>query len=252
MEQQKNESSSVPLGLYNDLMAVAKEAIRIRNILITKPSEQDIRDYKLLIKVFEAYVRIKENPEMTVSALTQKDTENNGGNKNNNTVYLFDYNTNTVTTTSKSISPEQQDNDSDIEPEDLFKDENHEVLSDDESVTLMVKKSCLQLDRALSNRNYNLTTDKQYMIEILEDPNNQDSNQNNQSNKQEQMEDETNLDIDDDLDSNLTISDDEYDIYEKYDNEIYGGYRNISKRDYLGIRRESDAYDSGDECSYLK
>lgn len=154
---------------YSDLLVIIKEVVQLRTRLTAKSSEQDIRDYKLLTKVFEAYTRIRDHPDIaldTICSVDSKtdDTKNNhqtqdpskctsnqqSNQSTSNVIYLFGSNqqdTQAVSDTSEI--------DSDMDPDELFEDEGPvEKLPDDKDVELMLKKSSFQLNRALNNRNY--------------------------------------------------------------------------------------------------
>ena len=145
-------SSSSPTPLYSDILATIKELIELRNRLNNKPTEKDICIYKLYIKVWEAFTRIKEHPEVLMDTInsvnlsesgkTSVPTENKEQKGKPIVLSLFD---------SKSSDDET---DREIEPEALFRDSPKETLPDDQDVTHMLKKSILELQRALNNRNY--------------------------------------------------------------------------------------------------
>ena len=193
---------------YSDLLAIIKEVVQLRTRLTTRPSEQDIKDYKLLIKVFEAYARIREHQDILVDTIsgvtipetattqipTSSDTtsivleEKNLSKKSlvdqkpdqseNNIIYLFGNNQPTSPVT------EVSDCDSDMDPNELFeddykiipdkddkdkdKDKDDRDDKDDKDVELMLKKSAFQLSRAISNKNY-IVTEEEVTEEVIVD-----------------------------------------------------------------------------------
>ena len=135
---------------YSDLLAIIKEVVQLRTRLTTRPSEQDIKDYKLLIKVFEAYARIREHQDILVDTIsgviipetetqisttqiTSSDTtsivlekknlskkslvDQKPNQSENNIIYLFGNNQ-----PSSEPVTEVSDCDSDMDPNELFED----------------------------------------------------------------------------------------------------------------------------------
>jgi hypothetical protein len=168
---------------YSDLLAIIKEIVQLRTRLTTKPSDQDIKDYKLLVKGFEAYTRIREHPDITIDTINnmnsktevvklpegdQRPPPQNPSSQNpqnsegaNGILYLFgDKNVGDKTGNKNDTEciSEASEIDSDMDPDELFEDgEEPEKLPDQKDVELMLKKSALQLNRALSNKNYVVT-----------------------------------------------------------------------------------------------
>lgn len=161
-----NNQGAVPL--YNDLLAIIKEIVQLRTRMTTKPTMTDAKNYKLLIKCFEAYTRIKQHPEIELDTIKsvvidgakpdggttvkpmplERKSEGKGG-----ATYLF------IDNAGDGPKIDSTDDDSDTEPNDLFLTEPSEPLPDDSEVKQMLKKSEYQLQRAVKHRNYLAVTE---------------------------------------------------------------------------------------------
>jgi len=179
-----SSGTSKPVA-YSDLLAIIKEGVQLRSKLMTKPSDKDIRDYKLFIKAFEAYTRIKEHPDIAIDTIASVvgsktddintlpqepsktvTTTQQPSQSTNNVIYLFGNNQQDQ----EAIS-DTSEIDSDMDPDELFDDEEPpEKLPDDNDVEQMLKKSSFQLSRALNSRNYIVTEESESDDEANEDP----------------------------------------------------------------------------------
>jgi hypothetical protein len=126
--------------LYSDLLLIIKHIVQLRTRLISTPSEQDVEDYHALIRAFETYTNSPRLPQ----------------NNQNGMQYLFGDDTINSGVISDADVDADADADADIEPEDLFEDEYDDEHDDEDrkKVESMLKKSAIELDRAISNKNY--------------------------------------------------------------------------------------------------
>jgi len=160
------------LPLYADLLEIMKEVAQLKTRLSTKPTERDVKNYKLLIKCFEAFTRIKQHPEIemdtigsvNVGGVKEKERKDAGGLDCKAVAYMFgdspgDGPKVEAVSGGKSENKGEGTDDSDIDPSDLFLTKAAEPLPDDNEVKEMLKKSEYQLQRAIKNRNYLITVE---------------------------------------------------------------------------------------------
>lgn len=256
-----NNSGTSKISSYSDLLAIIKETFQLRVKMMTKPSEKDVSNYKILTKAYEAYNRIKNHPDITIDTInsvvtkndnkienqnkTQTQTQNQIQNKSSSSLIKqqSNENTNSVIYLFGNQNSDSSDIDSEMDPNELFiEDKPPEKLPDDNDVELMLKKSSFQLNRALNNRNYIVIEESEESEEDSKSSENPEPSNQKPSDitsdlpKSEDQEKNkyTRIDYDEEDDLHQINIDDEtneVDKYKLYDDELYGITKYYIKND---------------------